>query len=71
LLSRLLVRELSILKNYCNNNNKSDNNSTKKGNDNYHNIIKAWHGILLLGSNEDELKTRKEMILDKKMIWKD
>jgi hypothetical protein len=52
-----------MLKNYCNN-NKSDNNRTytaKKGNDNYHNIINAWHGILLLGSNEDELKTRKEM----------
>jgi hypothetical protein len=62
------------LKNYCNNNNKSDNNRTysaKKGNDNYHNIIKAWHGILFLGSNEGELKTRKEMILDKKTIWKD
>ena len=26
---------------------------------------------MFLGSNEDELKTRKEMILDKKMIWKD
>ena len=58
------MEKLSMLKNYCNN-NKSDNNKT------YHNIIKAWHGILLLVSNEDELKNRKEMILDKKMIWKD
>jgi alkanesulfonate monooxygenase SsuD/methylene tetrahydromethanopterin reductase-like flavin-dependent oxidoreductase (luciferase family) len=58
------MEKLSMLKNYCNN-NKSDNNKT------YHNIIKAWHGILLLVSNEDELKTRKEMILNKKMIWKD
>jgi alkanesulfonate monooxygenase SsuD/methylene tetrahydromethanopterin reductase-like flavin-dependent oxidoreductase (luciferase family) len=59
------IDKLSMLKNYCNNNNKSNNNRT------YHNIIKAWHGILLLGSNEDELKTRREMILNKKMIWKD
>jgi alkanesulfonate monooxygenase SsuD/methylene tetrahydromethanopterin reductase-like flavin-dependent oxidoreductase (luciferase family) len=57
------VDKISVLKKYCND-NKSDNNT-------YHNIIKAWHGILFLGSNEDELKNRKEMILDKKMIWKD
>ena len=58
------VDKISVLKKYCNN-NKSDNNRS------CHNIIKAWHGILFLGSNEDELKNRKEMILDKKMIWKD
>ena len=58
------VDKISVLKNYCNN-NKSDNNRSCR------NIIKAWHGILFLGSNEDELKNRKEMILDKKMIWKD
>ena len=59
------IDRLSILKNYCNNNNKGDNHRT------YNNIIKAWHGILFLGSNEDELKTRKEILLAKKMIWKD
>jgi alkanesulfonate monooxygenase SsuD/methylene tetrahydromethanopterin reductase-like flavin-dependent oxidoreductase (luciferase family) len=58
------IDKLSMLKKYCNN-NKNDNNRT------YHNIIKAWHGIVLLGSTEDELKTRKEMILDKKIIWTD
>jgi alkanesulfonate monooxygenase SsuD/methylene tetrahydromethanopterin reductase-like flavin-dependent oxidoreductase (luciferase family) len=57
------IDKLTMLKNYCN--NKSDDNRT------YHNIIKAWHGILFLGSNEDELKTRKDMLLDKKMIWND
>jgi alkanesulfonate monooxygenase SsuD/methylene tetrahydromethanopterin reductase-like flavin-dependent oxidoreductase (luciferase family) len=58
------VDKISVLKNYCNN-NKSDNNRSCS------NIIKAWHGIIFLGSNEDELKNRKEMMLDKKMIWKD
>jgi alkanesulfonate monooxygenase SsuD/methylene tetrahydromethanopterin reductase-like flavin-dependent oxidoreductase (luciferase family) len=67
------IDKLSILKNYCNNkdNNKSDNSrtySTKKGRDKYHNITKAWHGILFLRRNESELK--KETILDK-TIWKD
>ena len=58
------VDKISVLKNYCNN-NESDNNRSCR------NIIKAWHGIIFLGSNEDELKNRKEMMLDKKMIWKD
>ena len=57
------VEKLSILKNYCNN-NKSDNIR------NYRDIIKAWHGILFLGSSEDELKSRREMILGKNRIWK-
>jgi alkanesulfonate monooxygenase SsuD/methylene tetrahydromethanopterin reductase-like flavin-dependent oxidoreductase (luciferase family) len=64
------IDKLSILKNYCNKSNKSDNNRTynaKKGGDN-HNIMKAWHGILFLRRNERELK--KETILDK-TIWKD
>ena len=58
------IDKLSMLKNYCNN-NKSDNNRSCR------NIIKAWHGVIFLGSNEDELKNRKEMMLDKKMIWKE
>jgi alkanesulfonate monooxygenase SsuD/methylene tetrahydromethanopterin reductase-like flavin-dependent oxidoreductase (luciferase family) len=58
------VDKISVLKKYCNNNNSDNNRSC-------HNIIKAWHGILFLGSNEDELKNRKEMMLDNKMIWKD
>lgn len=58
------VDKISVLKNYCNN-NKSDNNRSCR------NIIKAWHGVIFLGSNEDELKNRKEMMLDKKMIWKE
>jgi alkanesulfonate monooxygenase SsuD/methylene tetrahydromethanopterin reductase-like flavin-dependent oxidoreductase (luciferase family) len=57
------VEKLSILKNYCNN-NKSDNIR------NYRDIIKAWHGILFLGSSEDKLKSRREMILAKNRIWK-
>ena len=34
-------------------------------------IIKAWHGILFLGTDEGELENRKTNILSKKRIWKD
>jgi hypothetical protein len=36
----------------------------------YNDITKAWHGILFLASSEDKLKSRKEMILDKKEYGK-
>ncbi|MGC2428925.1 MAG: LLM class flavin-dependent oxidoreductase, partial [Nitrososphaeraceae archaeon] len=37
---------------------------------NYKDIIRGWHGILLLGKDEEELKKRKNKLLDKKGKWK-
>jgi len=45
------VEKLSVLKNYCHNNNLS-------GSRNYDDIIKGWHGILFLGIDETELRNR-------------
>jgi alkanesulfonate monooxygenase SsuD/methylene tetrahydromethanopterin reductase-like flavin-dependent oxidoreductase (luciferase family) len=41
------VEKLTLLKNYCHD-----------GSRNYDNIIKAWHGILFLGIDESELRSR-------------
>jgi alkanesulfonate monooxygenase SsuD/methylene tetrahydromethanopterin reductase-like flavin-dependent oxidoreductase (luciferase family) len=56
--------KLSVLKNYCHNNNVS-------GNRNYDDIIKAWHGILFLGMDESELKSRNMNISYKNATRKD
>jgi alkanesulfonate monooxygenase SsuD/methylene tetrahydromethanopterin reductase-like flavin-dependent oxidoreductase (luciferase family) len=47
------VEKLTLLKNYCH-----DNNNNSNGNRNYDDIIKAWHGILSLGIDESELRSR-------------
>ena len=59
------AKKLTLLKNYCHDNNKVS------GNRNYEDIIKAWHGILFLGADEGELESRKTNILCKKRIWKE
>ncbi|MGA9151544.1 MAG: LLM class flavin-dependent oxidoreductase [Candidatus Nitrosopolaris sp.] len=58
------VEKLTLLKNYCH-----DNNSD--GSRNYDDIIKAWHGILFLGIDESELRTRNTYTSCKKGIKKD
>src|SRR5438093_6765682 len=45
------AEKLSVLKNYCHNNNLS-------GSRNYDDIIKGWHGILSLGVDESEIRSR-------------
>jgi hypothetical protein len=55
---------LSTLEHHCNNNQLRN---TK----NYTNIIKAWHGILLLGIDKDELKNKSANMPDGKRIFKD
>ena len=47
------VEKLTLLKNYCH-----DNNNNSNGNRNYDDIVKAWHGILFLGIDESELRSR-------------
>ena len=59
------VEKLSLLKNYCHDNNKVN------GSRNYDDIIKAWHGILFLGTDESELRSRNMNISYKKRIKKD
>jgi alkanesulfonate monooxygenase SsuD/methylene tetrahydromethanopterin reductase-like flavin-dependent oxidoreductase (luciferase family) len=59
------TEKLSVLKNYCASNN------TVLGSRNYDDIIKAWHGILILGLDETELRNRKINISYKKGIRKD
>jgi alkanesulfonate monooxygenase SsuD/methylene tetrahydromethanopterin reductase-like flavin-dependent oxidoreductase (luciferase family) len=58
--------KLTLLKNYCNNNNNKIN-----GSKNYDDIIKAWHGILFLGIDESELRSRNMSISYKKGIMRD
>jgi alkanesulfonate monooxygenase SsuD/methylene tetrahydromethanopterin reductase-like flavin-dependent oxidoreductase (luciferase family) len=45
------AEKLSVLMNYCHNNNLT-------GSRNYDDIIKGWHGILFLGIDETELRSR-------------
>ena len=59
------AERLSVLKNYFHSNN------TVLGSRNYDDIIKAWHGILILGLDETELRNRNINISDKKGIRKD
>jgi alkanesulfonate monooxygenase SsuD/methylene tetrahydromethanopterin reductase-like flavin-dependent oxidoreductase (luciferase family) len=58
------VEKLTLLKNYC-----RDNNSDVSRN--YDDTIKAWHGILFLGIEESELRTRNTYSSCKKGIRKD
>jgi alkanesulfonate monooxygenase SsuD/methylene tetrahydromethanopterin reductase-like flavin-dependent oxidoreductase (luciferase family) len=58
------AEKLSVLKNYCHNNKVSGSRS-------YDDIIKAWHGILFLGIDETELRSRNMNISYKKGIVKD
>jgi len=60
------VEKLSVLKNYCH-----SNNNKVVGSRNYDDIIKAWHGILILGLDETELRNRNINISDKKGIGRD
>jgi alkanesulfonate monooxygenase SsuD/methylene tetrahydromethanopterin reductase-like flavin-dependent oxidoreductase (luciferase family) len=46
------VEKLTLLKNYCHDNDKVS------GSRNYDDIIKAWHGILFLRIDESELRSR-------------
>jgi alkanesulfonate monooxygenase SsuD/methylene tetrahydromethanopterin reductase-like flavin-dependent oxidoreductase (luciferase family) len=59
------LQKTSFLKHYYN----IDNNN-KVTVRNYKDIIRGWHGILLLGKDEEELKKRKNKLLDKKGKWK-
>src|SRR5205823_835952 len=59
------AEKLSVLKNYCHSNN------TVLGSRNYDDIIKAWHGILILGLDETELRSRNINNSDKKGIRRD
>jgi alkanesulfonate monooxygenase SsuD/methylene tetrahydromethanopterin reductase-like flavin-dependent oxidoreductase (luciferase family) len=54
------VEKLTLLKNYCHD-----------GSRNYDDIIKAWHGILFLGVDESELRSRNTNTSCKKGIRKD
>jgi alkanesulfonate monooxygenase SsuD/methylene tetrahydromethanopterin reductase-like flavin-dependent oxidoreductase (luciferase family) len=59
------AEKLTLLKNYCDDNNKEN------GSRNYDDIIKAWHGILFLGTDESELRSRNMNISYKKGIMRD
>ena len=59
------VKKSTLLKNYCHDNNNSD------GSRNYDDIIKAWHGIVFLGIDESELRSRNTNTSCKKGIKKD
>ena len=59
------VEKLTLLKNYCHDNNKVS------GSRNYDDIIKAWHGILFIGIDESELRSRNTNISYKTGIRKD
>jgi alkanesulfonate monooxygenase SsuD/methylene tetrahydromethanopterin reductase-like flavin-dependent oxidoreductase (luciferase family) len=61
------TKKLSILKNYYNTNSNQLGNSNR----NYNDIFKAWHGVILLGTEEKELKNRSANILEEKRTWKD
>ena len=53
------AEKLSLLENYCHDSNNDNNNDSKAcGYKNYDDIVKAWHGILFLGKDENELRTR-------------
>jgi alkanesulfonate monooxygenase SsuD/methylene tetrahydromethanopterin reductase-like flavin-dependent oxidoreductase (luciferase family) len=53
------VEKLTLLKNYCHDNNKV---SVSR---NYDDIIKVWHGILFIGIDETELRRIK---IDSKLV---
>jgi alkanesulfonate monooxygenase SsuD/methylene tetrahydromethanopterin reductase-like flavin-dependent oxidoreductase (luciferase family) len=59
------VEKLTLLKKYCRDNDDSERSR------NYDDIIKAWHGILFLGIDESELRTRNTYTSCKKGIRKD
>jgi len=59
------AEKLTLLKNYCDENNKVN------GSRNYHDIVKAWHGILFLGIDESELRSRSMNITYKEGIMRD
>ena len=58
------VEKLTLLKNYFHDNNKISASR------NYDDIVKAWHGILLLGIDGNELRSRNTDIFYKKGIRK-
>jgi alkanesulfonate monooxygenase SsuD/methylene tetrahydromethanopterin reductase-like flavin-dependent oxidoreductase (luciferase family) len=58
------VEKLTLLKNYCHDNNNSDSR-------NYDDIIKAWQGILFLGTEESELRIRNTSTSSRNGIRKD
>jgi len=59
------LQKLSILKNYCNNSNKGTIHSRR-----YENIIKGWHGVLLLGKDKNDIRKRKIKVVEKQGAWK-
>lgn len=68
------AEKLSLLENYChdsNNDNNNDNDSKACGYKNYDDIVKAWHGILFLGKDENELRTRTTNMSYNRGIVKD
>jgi alkanesulfonate monooxygenase SsuD/methylene tetrahydromethanopterin reductase-like flavin-dependent oxidoreductase (luciferase family) len=68
------AEKLSLLENYChdsNNDNNNDNESKACGYKNYDDIVKAWHGILFLGKDENELRTRTTNMSYNRGIVKD
>lgn len=58
------LEKISFLKHYYSN----DNNKVTARR--YKDLNRAWHGILFLGKDEEELNKRKNKLLDKKGKWK-
>lgn len=58
------LQKLSILKDYCNSNKGTIHNRR------YENIIKGWHGVLLLGKDKNDIRKRKIEVDEKQGAWK-
>jgi alkanesulfonate monooxygenase SsuD/methylene tetrahydromethanopterin reductase-like flavin-dependent oxidoreductase (luciferase family) len=67
------AEKLSLLENYCHDSSNNNNNNDSKacGYKNYYDIVKAWHGILFLGKDENELRTRTTNMSYNRGIVKD
>jgi alkanesulfonate monooxygenase SsuD/methylene tetrahydromethanopterin reductase-like flavin-dependent oxidoreductase (luciferase family) len=62
------LEKISFLRHCCDNNadNGNNNKSIKVTTKDYKDIIKGWHGIILLGKDNEELKKRKIKLLNNK-----
>jgi alkanesulfonate monooxygenase SsuD/methylene tetrahydromethanopterin reductase-like flavin-dependent oxidoreductase (luciferase family) len=58
------LQKLSILKDYCNSNKGTIHNRS------YGDIIKGWHGVLLLGKDKNDIRKRKMKLNEKQGAWK-
>jgi len=58
------LQKLSILKDYCNSNLGTIHNRS------YGDIVKGWHGVLLLGKDKNDIRKRKIKLNEKQGAWK-